>query len=285
MLHATIHWPEQQHLHLWPYAFKHVVFSWNNLPGHTSRVTPLEIFTGVAFDSFAHLQCSHVWGCPIYVLDPKLQDGKKLQKWHARARCGQYLGISPEHSSTIGHILSLCSGFISPQYHLFSMVPNAESGGTLEPEMDGNFWCKLIATSYESLLPDNDDETLPDLHPDWLTNAELRARNRNHTPTQLHPPPPLPVPFLPVLPSVAEGNPGPNQQQQPCANRHITFAPEGAEPLSPPPFIPEGANDTTNEMEIVFEDDPEATNNGEDTADHQPEHHDLFGLPDPEQYG
>ena len=242
-------------------------------------------------------------------MDPKLQDGtpKKLPEWQARARHGQYLGISPEHSSNIGSILNLCYGFISPQYHviyddLFSTVPYAESGGTLEPEMDGNFWRKLIATSYESLLPDDDDEPLPDIHPDWLTNAELCACNRDHTPTRLHPTPPLPVPFpQPVPPSVAGRNSGPNQQQQPCPNRQVTFAPEGAEPLStPPPFVPEGANDTTKEMEIVFEDDPKTapniadieeatstnpTNNGEDTTDHQPEHHNLFGPHDPEQYG
>ena len=161
LLHAMVHWPKQKHLHLWPFAFEHAVFLWNNLPGHTSGVAPVERFTGVTLDSFAHLQHSHAWGCPVYVLDvldPKLQDGKKLPKWQARARCGQYLGISPDHSSTISHILNLCSGFISLQYHiihddLFSMVPNAKSGGILEPERDGNFWHKLIGTRYESLLP------------------------------------------------------------------------------------------------------------------------------------
>ena len=73
----------------------------------------------------------------------------------------------------------------------------------------------------------------------------------------------------------------PSPQLQPHPNRQVIFAPEGAKPPSPPPFIP--ANDNTDEMEIVFVDDPEATDNGE--ANHQPEHHDLFGLPDPEQYG
>ena len=38
LLHATIHWPEQNQLTLWPYAFDHAVFLWNNLP---SRTTPL----------------------------------------------------------------------------------------------------------------------------------------------------------------------------------------------------------------------------------------------------
>ena len=66
----------------WPYAFE-------QSPGCTSGVAPLEIFTVVAFDSFAHLQCNHVWGCPVYVLDPKLQDHKNCQNgklelipWH-----------------------------------------------------------------------------------------------------------------------------------------------------------------------------------------------------------
>ena len=124
------------------------------------------------------------------MLDPKLQDGKKLTKWQACARRGQCLGVSPDHSSTIGRILNLCSGFISPQYHviyndLFSTVPNAESGGTLKPELDGPFWRKLIATGYESLLPDDDDDPIPALHPNWLTDAELCARQRDHTPARL----------------------------------------------------------------------------------------------------
>ena len=211
LLHTTIHWPEQQHLIVWPFAFEHAVFLWNNLPGRTSGVAPLELFTGITLDSFAHLHHSHVLGCPPYVLDPKLQDGKKLPKWQAQARRGQYLGISPDHSSTIGHILNLRSGFIGPQYHviyddLFSTVSNAESRGMLEPELNGSFWRKLIATGYESLLPEDEDESIPDLHPDWLTDAELHARNRDHTPACFHPTPPLPVPFPPVLPSVTGGN-------------------------------------------------------------------------------
>ena len=175
LLHATIHWPEQNHLTLWPYAFEHAVFLWNNLPSRTSGLAPIELFTGVSLTSFNHLQRSHVWGCPAYVLDPKLQDGKKLPKWQARTRRAQYLAISPDHSSTIGHILNLRSGFISPQYHviyddLFSTVPNAESGGTLKLSLDGSFWRKLIATGYESLLPADEDDPLPELHPDWLTD-------------------------------------------------------------------------------------------------------------------
>ena len=44
-----------------------------------------------------------------------------------------------QHSSTIGRILNLTTGFVSPQYHvvyddLFSTVTNAESGGVFAQE-------------------------------------------------------------------------------------------------------------------------------------------------------
>ena len=74
-----------------------------------------------------------MWGCPVYVLDPKLQDGHKIPKWNQRAGCGQYLGVSPNHSSTVGLILNHRTGAITTQYHvlydnLYSTVPNSENG-------------------------------------------------------------------------------------------------------------------------------------------------------------
>ena len=64
------------------------------------------------------LRNEHTWGCPAYVLDPKLQDGKKLPKWDFRTRQGQYLGKSPKHSSSIGLVRNLNTGFISPTFHV-----------------------------------------------------------------------------------------------------------------------------------------------------------------------
>eukprot|EP00957_Ditylum_brightwellii_P040349 3053197-Ditylum_brightwellii.AAC.1 len=56
--------------------------------------------TGLStFDKFSqsmtdhtNLLNSHVWGCPSYVLDPTLQDGKKIPKWNLCKKCGQFLG-------------------------------------------------------------------------------------------------------------------------------------------------------------------------------------------------
>jgi hypothetical protein len=66
---------------------------------------------------YTDLQRSHVWGCPVYVLDPKLQDGKEIPKWKMRARHSFYLGQSPSHSSSVGLVLSLKTGHVSPQWH------------------------------------------------------------------------------------------------------------------------------------------------------------------------
>jgi hypothetical protein len=62
-------------------------------------MAPIELFTCMKFPNYNHLQRSHVWGCPVYVLDPMLQDGKKIPKWKPRARRGFYIGVSKQHST------------------------------------------------------------------------------------------------------------------------------------------------------------------------------------------
>ena len=43
-------------------------------------MSPLEIILKMKV-SHSHVQELHIWGCPSYVLEPKLQDGHKLPKW------------------------------------------------------------------------------------------------------------------------------------------------------------------------------------------------------------
>ncbi|KAL7504670.1 hypothetical protein ACHAXN_002258 [Cyclotella atomus] len=61
-----------------------------------SGITPIEMVTRCKSDHRDLLR-THVWGCPVYVLDPKLQNGKKLPKWNRCARLGQFLGYSRQH--------------------------------------------------------------------------------------------------------------------------------------------------------------------------------------------
>jgi hypothetical protein len=110
LLHSILMWPDQANLSLWPFALDHAVYLWNNIPNEPSSLAPIKLFTRTCFTHYTHLRCLHVWGCPVYVLDPKLQDGHKIPKWSPRSRRGKFLGISPTHSTTIGLILNLRTG-------------------------------------------------------------------------------------------------------------------------------------------------------------------------------
>jgi hypothetical protein len=226
LLHSILMWPDQADLSLWPFALDHAVYLWNNLPTQVSRLAPIEIFTSTRFPNYSHLRRLHVWGCPVYVLDPKLQDGHKIPKWSPRSRRGKFLGVSTSHSTTIGLILNLRTGFVSPQYHVvyddeFTTVPNAESGGLFNADnpFSAAQWQRLVASGSERVIV-SDDDVLPALHRDW-------------TPP---PPPALPLLVPPIPPvTVPEGE---NLQQQ---QQHATapFGPD-VEPLPPLLFAPEG---------------------------------------------
>ena len=80
MLHAALRWPDVADKQLWPMAVDHATYLYNRLPNPTSGLTPLEVLSGTKW-SASKFHDLHVWGSPIYVLDPTLQDGKKLPRW------------------------------------------------------------------------------------------------------------------------------------------------------------------------------------------------------------
>ncbi|KAG7370589.1 reverse transcriptase RNA-dependent DNA polymerase [Nitzschia inconspicua] len=213
LLHQALHWPEHAQLDLWPFALEHAVYLWNHLPKKDSLLAPIELFTGSTFADYSHLHSSRVWGCPAYVRDPKLQDGKKLPKWNPRSRRGMYLGISPSHSSSVGRILNLRTGHVSPQYHvvydeLFSTIFNSIAPGMDNAlPFDDALWTQLITTGLEHLLPSSDDSTAPDLPPPldpaWLAPDDAPASFQREPPPAPDPPPPAPDP----PPPAPEGDP------------------------------------------------------------------------------
>ena len=87
MLHQVFHWPEFFDMRLWPFVVSHVAYLWNHLPNASHGLTPLEIFTGTK-QGVNVLWNEKTRGCPAYVMDAKLQDGKKLPKWNPRAQQG-----------------------------------------------------------------------------------------------------------------------------------------------------------------------------------------------------
>jgi hypothetical protein len=128
-------------------------------------------------------------GSPVFVLDPALQDGKKIpSKWNPRSRLGMYLGNIPVHSSTVAIVLNLRTGYITEQYHtvhddLFSTVHNDGTAlGLLTPE----FWNGLLRTGLEdNVLADYDRAgnliPPPPLQDEWLTGQERQVRDEART--------------------------------------------------------------------------------------------------------
>jgi len=60
----------------------------------------------------------HVFGCPVFVLDKRLQDGDSLPKWKARCRSGVYVGHSLQHAGNVPLVYNPATTHVSPQYHV-----------------------------------------------------------------------------------------------------------------------------------------------------------------------
>jgi len=75
MIHAALHWGEDgsDNISLWSFAVDHAAWLYNRIPQRLSGITPLELMSHTKSDH-KDLMRTHVWGCPVYVLEAKLQD-------------------------------------------------------------------------------------------------------------------------------------------------------------------------------------------------------------------
>ena len=119
LLDAISRWPKALSSSLWPYAIKYA----NVIHNHTVMIrgqhvgkTPLEIFTRA--NVRPNLSIFHPFGCPVYVLNNRLQVSQQLNKWLPRARVGVYLGMSPHHARTVALVLNVETASVSPQFHV-----------------------------------------------------------------------------------------------------------------------------------------------------------------------
>jgi hypothetical protein len=122
-------WPDRGNIDLWALAINYAIWVYNRLPNDMlGGLSPDEVWSSTRSDH-SELLRAHVFGCPVYVLDPALADGHSIPKWDYRAHMGMFVGFSPEHSSLVPFVLNLCTGSITPQYHVvfddkFEMVPS-----------------------------------------------------------------------------------------------------------------------------------------------------------------
>ena len=127
----------------------YVIYIWNRLPKEDTGLAPIEVFSGVKHDLGHVHRAAHVWGCPTYVLDPRIQDGAKLPRWQPKSRRGQFLGYSKKHASTISLIRNCNTGSVTPQFHVvfdewFTTLPSV-----VDPEQVAvpQHWYQLLQFS------------------------------------------------------------------------------------------------------------------------------------------
>ena len=80
----------------------------------------------------------HVWGFPIYDLEPKLQKpGVKIIKWYPRSQRGVNMDFSKMHSTQVGLVINLLTGSISTPYHVVfdDMFSTVTSSTDADPEV------------------------------------------------------------------------------------------------------------------------------------------------------
>ncbi|MGH3053715.1 MAG: hypothetical protein ACRDL7_01895, partial [Gaiellaceae bacterium] len=171
MLHAALRWPEATQASLWPFALEYAAHLWNTTPKEScGGMSPMEFFSSSRME-FQEINNAHVWGCPAYVLDPTLQDGKKLPKWQPRSRRGMFIGVSPSHSTTVGEILNLTTGSVTPQYHV--VFDDWFSTVTCPDDHVPETWEDLFLHHRSQIL--EPDQVGPPLADEWL-DADSRAQ-------------------------------------------------------------------------------------------------------------
>jgi len=190
LIHASLRWPIQADLSQWPLAFDHAVYVYNRVPG-SDGLSPLEKWTNTISDH-RDLKRLHPWGCPAYVLDPTLQDGKKIPKWKPRSRQGRFVGYSKSHSSTVALILNPTTSRISPQFHvlfddLFTTVRGVDD--MEDPVLENVDWDNLISLFGTDNYLDLEDPSVvpPPLDPEW-NESERPAKTDHHNNQREKPP-------------------------------------------------------------------------------------------------
>jgi hypothetical protein len=199
MLHSAIHWPDVSDACLWPMAVQHAVFLHNHMPNEDTGISPHDLFTRSRWEQ-RKFHDLHVWGCPVYVLEKAMHDGKKLPRWKPRSHRTMNMGLSANHASTVPLVLNLNTGYINSQFNIvfddwFATV--AASAEAL-PDLNSPEWADMFGNSTFSFNFDDDEDASQDVvepNPD-LPEALERSHHAVSQAMEKH----RPVTPLPVLP-------------------------------------------------------------------------------------
>ena len=141
LLHAATHWPDvAADPTTWPLAVRHAVYIHNRIPSVKTGLSPMDLWSKTRFP-MQKLLSLHVWGCPVYVLEKNLADGKSIGRWKAKSQRMVYMGYSDRHSSDVPLVLNPFTGSITPQWNVVI-----------------DDWFATVATSVDDLPDFNADE-------------------------------------------------------------------------------------------------------------------------------
>ena len=182
-------------------AVSHAVFIWNHAPDPSTGLSPADLFTRTRWPQ-SRFHDLHVWGCPVYVLNKTISDGKKIPRWKPRSQRMVYMGRSPTHASSVPLVLNPATGSIIPQFHVvfddwFATVPSDEAE---LPDFTSPTWSKIFGESRFQYYFDDDHDTVTT--DSAIINAQAAETSASTSDlvetamqsTPLHSTVPLPVP-------------------------------------------------------------------------------------------
>jgi hypothetical protein len=229
MLHASIHWPEVTDTKLWPLAVQHAVFLYNHVPTEgNSGVSPSDLFTKSRWPH-ARFHDLHVWGCPVYVLDKKIADGKKLPRWSVRSTRQMYMGVSANHATSVPLCLNLETGAITAQFHVVfdDLFTTVTSDPSQLPDFQSREWNELFGESTHHYVVDDDEDAADDtIYPDLAQDKAAEHRERVEAAFDQ-----LPLRPLEISPPATSFLPKTTQLPAPTAPVEAPFS---AKPQGPP---------------------------------------------------
>jgi hypothetical protein len=197
MLHQAIHWPDVADASLWPMAVAHAVYLYNHVPDPATGLSAHYMFTRTRWEQ-SKFHDLHVWGCPVYVLEKTMSDGKKLPRWKPRSHRTINMGLSPNHASTVPLVLNPDTGYITAQFHVVfdDWFATVSSDSDKLPDFQSPEWSQLFGDSVYQYPFDDDDlaDAIELTAPPTPTNADRVARAMD----QLQPP----MPFRSAPPAV-----------------------------------------------------------------------------------
>ena len=147
----------------------HAIDEYNVTPSPSlGTMCPVEVFSRSKLRLDRRQQL--VWGCPCYVLEPRLQSGGTIPKWSPRSRRAVYIGRSACHATNVALVLNCKTGNISPQFHV--IFDDTFSTATIDSATPPSNWNELFR-SERSAVPCLASDSSLTLDAEWLSDDSI----------------------------------------------------------------------------------------------------------------